>query len=57
MVGKARDLGARRIEWESDPNAAGFYLRMGARKFKEQVSELDRTVPWMEFAIDGVRTT
>ena len=27
---RARELGAKRLEWEAEPNARGFYERMGA---------------------------
>ena len=27
---RARELGATRLEWEAEPNAVGFYERMGA---------------------------
>jgi len=30
VAGRARELGARRLEWEAEPNARGFYERMGA---------------------------
>ena len=38
---RARALGGRRVELESDPNAEGFYLRMGARKVGVSITELD----------------
>ena len=28
---RARELGAERLEWEAEPNATGFYERMGGR--------------------------
>jgi len=28
---RARELGAARLEWEAEPNAVGFYERMGGR--------------------------
>ena len=34
----ARGLGYHSMIWESDPNADGFYLRMGARKIGERLS-------------------
>jgi GNAT superfamily N-acetyltransferase len=30
VVEQARSLGARRLEWEAEPNAQGFYRHMGA---------------------------
>src|SRR5919204_1444685 len=31
-VARARELGAHRLEWEAEPNATGFYERMGGRR-------------------------
>jgi GNAT superfamily N-acetyltransferase len=47
---------ALRIHIESDPNAEGFYRRMGARKVGEAVSEIDgqiRMLPLLVFEIRG----
>jgi GNAT superfamily N-acetyltransferase len=30
VAAQARQRGARRLEWEAEPNAAGFYAHMGA---------------------------
>ena len=30
-AGRARELGATRMEWEAEPNALGFYEKMGGR--------------------------
>lgn len=43
-VTRARELKARRLEWEAEPNAAGFYRRMGARPVRETTSSLGRTL-------------
>ncbi len=40
-LSRAAELGAETILIESDPNAEGFYARMGAVKIGERVSELD----------------
>ena len=40
-IGTARKLGATTIEIESDPNAEGFYQRMGARRTGQVSSDLD----------------
>ncbi len=40
-VARAKKSGAKRIEIESDPNAEGFYLRMGARRSGERVTEIE----------------
>jgi GNAT superfamily N-acetyltransferase len=55
---RAQELGARTVTIESDPNAEGFYRRMGARRAGENVYELDggeRALPVMvvELANDG----
>ena len=45
---RARDLGAKRLEWEAEPNAVGFYQRMGGRYLRESApTELGRTIPVM----------
>ena len=47
---RARELGAGTVTIESDPNAEGFYRRMGARRAGENVYELDggeRVLPVM----------
>ena len=55
---RATELGARSVVIESDPNAEGFYRRMGARRTGENVYELEggeRVLPVMvvELANDG----
>ncbi|HXG94005.1 MAG TPA: GNAT family N-acetyltransferase [Blastocatellia bacterium] len=40
-VAKAASLNAETIEIESDPNAEGFYRRMGARHVGEIISEIE----------------
>ncbi len=55
---RARELGARTVTIESDPNAEGFYRKMGARRAGENVYELEgkeRALPVMvvELANDG----
>jgi GNAT superfamily N-acetyltransferase len=50
----ARELGGHAIEIESDPNAEGFYQRMGARRVGVSVSALDdqrRELPILTFEI------
>jgi GNAT superfamily N-acetyltransferase len=47
-VDRARQLGATRLEWEAEPNAVGFYERMGGRYLRESApTELGRTIPVM----------
>ncbi len=41
LLGRAGALGAQRVEIEADPNAEGFYLKMGARRLGERVYRLD----------------
>ena len=40
-VVEARTLGHRRLEIEADPNAEGFYARMGARPVGETITEIE----------------
>ena len=43
---RARELGASRLEWEAEPNAVGFYERMGARYLRNgKQSEWGRILP------------
>lgn len=47
---KAASRGANTLEIEADPNAEGFYLRMGARRIGENVYEIEgekRVLPLM----------
>jgi GNAT superfamily N-acetyltransferase len=45
---RAAALAAQRLEWEADPNAVGFYERMGARHLREsEPSEWGRILPVM----------
>jgi GNAT superfamily N-acetyltransferase len=39
-VNRARQLGATALEIEADPNAQGFYERMGARKVGDRATEV-----------------
>ena len=44
----ARALGARRLEWEAEPNAVPFYERMGARRLRDsKPSAWGRIIPIM----------
>lgn len=48
LVARATSLGATRLEWEADPNAVGFYERMGARRLRDSPpSEWGRILPVM----------
>ena len=44
---RARELGAERLEWGAEPNAVGFYEKLGGRKLRDHVSEWGRVAPWM----------
>jgi len=53
---RARHLGFSELEIESDPNAGGFYERMGARQIGSRVFELDeqrRELPIFLCAVAG----
>jgi GNAT superfamily N-acetyltransferase len=40
----ARESGAHVLEWEAEPNALGFYEKMGARRLRDSTSEWGRTL-------------
>ncbi len=45
---RARAAGAVRLEWEAEPNALGFYERMGARYLRDsEPTEWGRVIPIM----------
>jgi GNAT superfamily N-acetyltransferase len=44
---RARELGAQRLEWGAEPNAVGFYEKLGGRKLRDHVTEWGRVAPWM----------
>jgi N-acetylglutamate synthase-like GNAT family acetyltransferase len=47
---RATTAGARRVEWEADLDAVGFYERMGGRRVRDSdVTELGRVLPIMAF--------
>jgi GNAT superfamily N-acetyltransferase len=50
---RAGELGARRLEWEAEPHAVGFYERMGGRKLRDSgPSEWGRILPVMGIDLD-----
>ena len=54
-VERARQLGFRTLEIESDPNAEGFYLRMGARRVGSHIHESQlgrRELPILSYDIN-----
>ena len=44
---RARELDAKRLEWGAEPNALGFYEKLGGRKLRDHVTEWGRVAPWM----------
>lgn len=47
-LGRAADLGAETMEWEAEPNAVGFYERVGAHYLRDsQPNEWGRVLPIM----------
>lgn len=53
---RAASRGASVVEIEADPNAEGFYLRMGARRVGENVYEIEgirRTLPRLVVELAG----
>jgi GNAT superfamily N-acetyltransferase len=47
-LGRARELGGRTMEWEAEPNAVGFYERVGGRYRRDgETSEWGRVLPVM----------
>ena len=45
---RAREVGCRRLEWEAEPNAVGFYERLGGRYLRESEHfEHGRALPVM----------
>jgi GNAT superfamily N-acetyltransferase len=47
VADRARELGADRLEWGAEPNAIGFYEKLGGRKLRDHVTEWGRVAPWM----------
>ncbi len=46
-AGRAASAGAEAMEWVADPNARGFYERMGSRTLRHIRTELERVLPVM----------
>jgi GNAT superfamily N-acetyltransferase len=49
---RARALGAAVMEWEAEPNALGFYTRMGGRPVRTATSEWGRELTVMAVGLD-----
>jgi len=57
LVARARAAGVEELRVVSDPNAAGFYLRMGARQVGEQASvPAGRRLPVLAIRVSGDAT-
>jgi GNAT superfamily N-acetyltransferase len=50
-VDRARAAGAQVLRWEAEPNAVGFYERMGAETVGTATSEWGRTLPVMQVSL------
>ena len=50
-VARARSLGAQALRWEADPNAVGFYERMGAAIVGTATGSWGRQLPVMEIVL------
>jgi GNAT superfamily N-acetyltransferase len=50
----AQRVGAKRLEWEAEPNSIGFYERMGARHLRDsEQTEWGRTLSVMGVELNG----
>ncbi len=56
-INLAKELGAQRIELEAEPNAVGFYEKMGARRVRERISDFERVLPIMEINLTESSST
>jgi len=55
MTQRARQLGRAELELSADPNAEGFYKRMGAKRIGEIQADMDgqtRVLPRMKFKLE-----
>lgn len=52
-VDHARAGGATAIEWEAEPNAEGFYEKLGGRHVRNGTSEWGRTLSIMRVELDA----
>ena len=53
-VSRAREMGCKTLQLEADPNAVGFYEKMGMHKIGERIGEVDgqpRILPIMEIGL------
>ncbi|HZQ06574.1 MAG TPA: GNAT family N-acetyltransferase [Anaerolineae bacterium] len=50
-VNLANEMGAQRIELEAEPNAVGFYEKMGMRRVRDKIGDFERVLPIMELKL------
>jgi GNAT superfamily N-acetyltransferase len=50
---RAARLGARVLEWGAEPNAVGFYTKMGGRYLRDEISEWGRQTTVMSVDLDN----
>ena len=50
-ISVAKELGYSEFELDSDPNAQGFYERMGCIKVGETFTSIGRYIPRMRYAV------
>lgn len=58
-VGQARELGHRTLKIEADPNAEGFYTRMGARRVGATgtiIEDQRRELPVLQYDLENTAT-
>lgn len=54
-IAQCQARGIAQMDLEADPNAVGFYLRMGGRIIGESISEWQRLVPRIRFDLTSLR--
>jgi GNAT superfamily N-acetyltransferase len=50
---RSRELGANWLQWESEPNATGFYEKLGAVQIGETLGSWGRELPVMQYDLGG----
>lgn len=53
---RAVALGAERMEWDAEPDAVGFYERLGGRTLRTIITSMGRTAPVMGLELTGPTT-
>jgi GNAT superfamily N-acetyltransferase len=55
VAARAREVGASRLEWEAEPNAVGFYQKVGGTYVRDsEETELGRVLRVMSVALDDL---